>query len=202
MIKNIVFDYGAVLVDWNPHHYYDAYFGSAEKAEWFLQNICTYTWNVQHDAGKPVAEGMAELSAIHPEWEKEIHMYYGCFRQMISGTIDGMEDLVRQYKEKGYGVYGLTNWSSETFNQIRNEFPIFSLMDGMVVSGEERVVKPDPRIFHILLSRYGLKAEECVFIDDNINNVKGAKAVGLHALQFFNPEQLRTELDALLKQEA
>lgn len=198
MIKNIVFDYGAVLLDWNPHYFYDRYFQSAEKAEWFLQNICTYKWNVQHDGGKPVAEGTAELSALYPEWAAEIAMYYGRFPEMVGGQIEGMEELVREYKAKGYHVYGLTNWSAETFALVRDKYPVIGLMEGMVVSGEEHVCKPDRRIFEILLERYGLKAEECVFIDDNINNVNGAQAAGLHAIQFTSASDLRDELGKIL----
>lgn len=199
MIKNIVFDYGAVLLDWNPHHLYDRYFGSSEKADWFLENVCTYEWNVQHDAGKPVAEGTDELVALHPEWEKEIRMYYGCFMEMIGGQIPGMEELVREYKGRGYHVYGLTNWSAETFALVRDVYPVFGLMEGMVVSGEEHVMKPDRRIYDLLVSRYGLKPEECVFIDDNENNVRGAREAGWQAIRFQDASQLRSALDALLK---
>lgn len=198
MIKNIVFDYGAVLMDWNPHHLYDSHFGSAEKAEWFLQNVCTYKWNTQHDGGKPVAEGTAELIALHPEWEKEIRMYYSRFMDMVSGQIEGMEELVRDYKSRGYHIYGLTNWSAETFPPVREKYPIFKLIEGMVVSGEEHIVKPQPEIFNLLLERFGLKGEECVFIDDNANNCEGARAVGLHAIRFENPEQLRRDLEMLI----
>ncbi len=198
MIRNIVFDYGAVLIDWNPHHYYDKYFGSVEKADWFLSEICPYEWNAQHDAGKPVAEGTAERIALFPEWADEIRMYYDHFMDMIGGQIEGMEQLVRDYKARGYHVYGLTNWSRETFAQVRHVFPVFDLMEGMIVSGEEYLVKPDRRIFELLLSRYDLKAEECVFIDDNAKNCEGARIAGLSAIQFHNPDQLRRELDSIL----
>ncbi len=165
----------------------------------FLENICTYEWNVQHDAGKPVAEGTDELVALHPEWEKEIRMYYGRFMDMIGGQIPGMEELVRDYKSRGYHVYGLTNWSAETFALVRDVYPVFGLMEGMVVSGEEHVLKPDRRIYDLLVSRFGLKAEECVFIDDNENNVRGAREAGWHAVRFHDACRLRQDLDALLK---
>lgn len=198
MIKNIIFDYGAVLLDWNPHHLYDGYFGSEEKAEWFLQNVCTYTWNTQHDGGKPVAEGTAELIAQFPEWEKEIRMYYGCFEQMIGGQIEGMYELITGLKQRGYHVYGLTNWSGETYPLVRHKYPIFDLMEGMVVSGDEKMLKPNAEIFELLLQRYGLKAEESVFIDDNANNCQGARNVGLQAIQFKDARSLAEELEKIL----
>lgn len=199
MIKNIIFDYGAVLVDWNPHYLYDGYFGSAEKAEWFLQNVCRYEWNTQHDGGKPIAEGTAELVAKFPEWEKEIRMYYGQFSKMVGGQIEGMYELILDLKARGYHVYGLTNWSGETFPLVRDVYPIFSLMEGMVVSGDEKLMKPDAKIFHCLLDRYGLQAQESVFIDDNINNCNGARAVGLSAIQFKGVEDLKAALAGLLQ---
>ena len=109
MIKNIIFDYGGVLLDWNPHYLYDPYFGDEEKAEWFLTNICTYEWNAQHDNGKPIAEGVAELIAEHPEWKKEIELYYGDFMKMMGGQIPGMEEYVKELKAKGLRVFGLSN---------------------------------------------------------------------------------------------
>ena len=157
MIKNIIFDFGGVLLDWNPHYLYDLYFGDKEKAEWFLTNICTYEWNAQHDNGKPIAEGTAELIAQHPEWEKEIRMYYDDFMKMMGGQIPGMEDFVKSLKAKGYHVFGLSNWSVETFALVRPVYPVLDLMEDMVISGIERVMKPDHRIFELALERFGIK---------------------------------------------
>ena len=195
-IKNIVFDYGAVLVDWNPHHLYDPYFGSKEKADWFLKNICPDEWNFQMDRGKPFAEAIAELIPEHPEWEKEIRMYFDRWIDMMGDETPGMQDLIRRLKAAGYGVYGLTNWSAETFCQVRNKYVIFSLMDGMVVSGEERVVKPEAAIYRLLMERYGLRAEESVFVDDRQPNVDGALSVGMDGILFRDATQLEVALKA------
>ena len=197
MIKNIIFDYGGVLLDWNPHYLYDPYFGDKEKAEWFLQNICTYEWNAQHDNGKPIAEGTAELIALHPEWEKEIRMYYDDFMKMMGGQISGMEELVKDMKVKGYRVFGLSNWSVETFSQVRHVYPVLDLMEDMVISGIERVMKPDHRIFELALNRFGVKAEETVFIDDNPNNVQAACEVGIHGVLFQSKDLLLSKLFAI-----
>ena len=194
MIKNIIFDYGGVLLDWNPHYLYDPYFGNKDKAEWFLTNICTYEWNAQHDNGKPVAEGTAELIALHPEWEKEIRLYYDDFMGMMGGQIPGMEDLVKDLKAKGYRIFGLSNWSEETFSQVRHVYPILDLMEDMVISGIEHVMKPDHRIFELALNRFGIKAEETVFIDDNPNNVQAANEVGIQGILFQSKDLLLSKL--------
>ena len=190
MIKNIIFDYGGVLLDWNPHYLYDPYFGDRDKAEWFLTNICTYEWNAQHDGGRPVAEGTAELVAEHLEWKKEIEMYYGEFMQMMGGQIEGMEEYIKQLKAKGFRVFGLSNWSEETFALVRHVYPVLDLMEDMVISGVEKVMKPNHRIFEIALERFGIKAEETVFIDDNPNNVKAASEVGIRGILFEGIDKL------------
>ena len=193
-MKNIVFDFGGVLVDWNPHHLYDKYFGSVEKAEWFLNNICLYSWNIQMDGGKPFAEGVAELQAEYPEWSEAIAIYHTRWIEMMGGEIEGMSSLVQRLKAAGYRVFGLTNWSSETFPLVRDKYPIFSLMEGMVVSGEEHLLKPSAAIYNCLLERYGLRAEESLFVDDNLANVEGARAVGMQGVQFISAEELERGL--------
>ena len=198
MIRNIIFDFGAVLVDWNPHYVYDPYFGDPEKATWFIENICTAAWNKELDGGKPFSQGVAELTAQYPEWAPEIALYQRDWKKMMGGAIPGMYDLVADLKQAGYGIYGLTNWASETFYTIVDDYPVFSLLDGMVVSGDVRLLKPDAAIFNCLLDKYGLKAEESVFIDDNAENVDGAIAAGLSAIRFTGATALREELAHLL----
>ena len=193
-MKNIVFDFGGVLVDWNPHHLYDKYFGSREKAEWFINNICLYSWNLQMDGGKPFAEGVAELQAEHPEWSEAIAIYHTRWIEMMNGEIEGMASVIRRLKMAGYGVYGLTNWSAETFPMVRDTYPVFQEFDGIVVSGEEHLLKPDAAIYKCLLERYALQAEESLFVDDNADNVAGARNVGMKAIQFTSAEELEREL--------
>ena len=197
MVKNIVFDFGGVLVDWNPHYLYDRHFGNREKADWFLENICTGRWNIQMDGGKPFAEGCAELSAEYPEWRKEIYMFFDRWIEMMADEIPGMRELLGELKAAGYGLYGLTNWSAETFCQVRDRYEVFSLLDGMVVSGEEHIVKPDEAIFKRLLERYGLNAAECIFVDDLQRNVDGAIQAGLQGLLFRGAESLRKDFTRL-----
>ena len=134
---NLIFDFGGVLIDWDPHHLYDPYFGDRARADWFLQNICTMEWNTQMDGGKPFAEGIAELSTRFPEWSKEIAMFHSQWTKMVGGPIPGMLELVRELKAAGHHLYGLSNWSAETFPLICHDYPVLKLLDGMVVSGFE-----------------------------------------------------------------
>ena len=197
MIKNIVFDFGGVLVDWNPHYLYDGYFGSREKADWFLANICTMDWNVQMDGGKSFAQGIAELSAVHPQWSREIQMYFDRWMDMMGEEIPHMRELIQDLKRRGYRIFGLTNWSAETFCQVRHRYGIFDLLEGMTVSGEEHVTKPDQAIYRRLLDRFSLVPGECLFIDDNAANVAGAIQAGMAAVRFTDPATLKEYLDTL-----
>ncbi|MBR1706528.1 MAG: HAD family phosphatase [Bacteroidales bacterium] len=194
MIKNIIFDFGAVLVDWNPHYVFDPYFGDRSRADWFLEHICNGEWNGQMDAGKPFDQGVAELSTRHPEWAAEIRLYRDRWTDMMGEGIPGMYDLVKELKDKEFRLYGLSNWSAETFYRIEGDYPVFSLLDGKVISGDVHLIKPDIRIFRLLLEKFGLKPEECVFIDDNAANVAASEAAGIRAIRFVDAAQLREAL--------
>ena len=193
MEKNIIFDFGCVLLDWNPHYVYDKYFGSAEKAQWFLDNICNMAWNVEIDAGKPIVQGVAERIALFPEWEKEIRMYFDKWYEMIGKEIPGMYSLECELKRRGFKIWGLSNWSAETFALVRGR-RVFTVLDGYIISGDVFCLKPGPEIYHRLLDKFGLTASECIFVDDNAANVAGAQAVGIRSIQFRGAEHLREVL--------
>ncbi len=195
MIKNIIFDFGAVLVDWNPHYLYDPYFGDVAKTDWFLANVCTKEWNHQMDAGLPFSEGIAQLVSRFPEWREAIEMFHSRWGEMLSGPLPGMLEFVRETRDAGYGIYGVTNWSDETLRYIDY---VVKEMDGLVVSGQEKVAKPDPELFRRLLVKYELKAEECLFIDDNQANVDAAASLGIRSYRFLNPEQLRKDIHCIM----
>lgn len=191
MIKNIIFDFGCVLINWSQHNLYDTYFGSKEKTDWFIDNICTWEWNNQTDVGKTFASSVEEKIAEFPEWEKEIRMYWERWEDMIGGAVEGMQDWICELKKAGYKAYGLSNWSAETFPLVKEKFPVFKMMDGIVISGEELIAKPDYRIYQILLNRYNLQANECVFVDDKQSNIDAAKELGIHGITFANCEQAK-----------
>jgi len=191
---NLIFDFGKVLIDWDPHYLYDPYFGDRSRTDWFLENICTMEWNTQMDGGKPFAVGVAELSERFPEWAREIEMFHSRWTEMVGGAVPGMYELLKGLKAAGHHLYGLSNWSTETFPLVRDRFPSLRLLEGMVVSGYEGIVKPDPAIYELLLRRYGLDARGCIFIDDNQANVAGAAAVGIRGIRFTSLSDLRAAL--------
>ena len=158
-LKNIVFDFGGVLIDWNPLYLYRNIFDTEEEVNHFLENVCRYDWNILQDAGRPLAEATRVLQDQHPAYREEIAIYYGRWDEMLGGTIEENVKLIRPLKEK-YGIYGLTNWSAETIPIAMDRYDFFNDLDGIVVSGAEKIIKPDPRIYQILLERYGIQAEE------------------------------------------
>ena len=199
MVKNIVLDFGGVLVDWNPHYLYDDVFGSRRKADWFLDNICTSEWNARMDAGASFRREVVLLQRKYPQWAAEIELYDTGWWRMMRDAIPGMYALVSELKETGHAVYGLSNWNDKKFRTyVQSSYPVFNLLDGMVISGEEKVVKPDVRIYRILLDRYGLKAEESLFVDDNPDNVAAASKLGFKTILFESADALRHELVSYL----
>ncbi len=193
-IKNVVFDFGGVLLDWNPRYLYRNYFKTEEEMEYFLSHICTESWNAEQDGGRSFDEGVRLLEAQYPSYQEAIRMYRDQWPLTLRSDIPDTVALLYRLKSAGYGIYGLTNWSAETIPVAFERYSFFQAFDGIVVSGQEKLLKPDPRIYALLLSRYGLKAEETVFLDDNLRNVEAARASGWYAIQFHNAQQAEEEL--------
>jgi 2-haloacid dehalogenase len=191
----VIFDFGGVLVDWNPRHLYRKLFGDDTAGmERFLAEVCNDEWNRQHDAGRPFADGVRELAVRHPAQAELIRAYRQRWDETLGEPIGGSVAILRELKDAGHRLYGLTNWSHETFPIGRARFAFFAWFDGIVVSGEERLIKPDPLLFVRLLERYGVDPAGAVFIDDVQRNVEAAAALGMHGMHFQSPEQLRAEL--------
>ena len=190
----VVFDLGGVLIDWNPRYVYSKVFDTESATEWFLENICTPDWNLSIDAGKPFAIAVSELCTIHPEWTEQISAFHLRWEEMLGGEIVESVRILKEIQSKGYPVYGLTNWSAETFPIARNRYEFLETLDGIVVSGEEKLIKPDPAIFRILIDRFNLKAGNCIFIDDNPHNTAAAAELGFCTIGFSDPAQLRKDL--------
>lgn len=201
MIKNIIFDFGGVLLDWNPRYLYKSYFNNDEEMEHFLADICNGEWNIKQDAGRPFVEAVKELQAKFPEYAEAIQMYDDDWEKMLKCELPESIDLLKELKSMGYGIYGLTNWSAEKIGYAFANYSFFSLFDGIVVSGVEKVVKPDRKIYEILLERYSLKPGECVFIDDNQDNVDMAKVLGINAIRFDNIGNVKEHLETLLNKQ-
>ncbi len=197
-IKAILFDFGNVLLEWNPRHVYRRYFPNDEAAmEQFLQEVNFMEWNAQQDKGRTFAEGIAELSQEFPHYANLIQAYHDNWSESIGDPVAGTVDIMKRLKEAGYPVYGLSNWSSETFPLVRNKFIFFDLLDDIVISGEVGQIKPEPEIYEIALQRIGKPASECLFIDDSLANIEQARRMGFAVVHFQSPGQLEVELKTL-----
>ena len=196
-IDTVIFDLGGVLIDWNPRYLYRKIFKTDEEIEWFLGNICTAEWNDLQDEGRSFAEATEELIARHPEWEMPIRAWYDRWEETISGPIDGTVEILRTVRSSNHNLYALTNWSSESFPIALKKFDFLNWFDGIVVSGVEKMRKPDPRFFRVLFDRYTVEPGRSVFIDDNEKNIHAGRELGLNVIRFVSPEQLRADLTKL-----
>lgn len=197
-INTFIFDLGNVLIDWNPDYVFDPMFQDKERKKYFFQNICTMEWNEMQDEGRSIKEATEELCARHPEWKEYIEAYYGRWIEMLGGAIHQTVDIFRQLKEKEkYRFYALTNWSAELFPHALERYEFLHWFDGRVVSGEEKMRKPNPEFYNVLLNRFSVRPDEALFIDDNLRNVKAAEELGISSIHFRSPQQLREELKSL-----
>jgi 2-haloacid dehalogenase len=194
---NIIFDIGMVLIAWDPRHVYRKHFTDEKKMEWFLANICTHEWNLEQDRGRSFKDAVASATATHPTYAKEIAAYDAEWSDMIPGAILGTVDILEALHKNGTPLFAITNWNQDKFRETKLRFPFLNLFRDIVVSGDEKLIKPDPAIYELCLKRNNLKASECLFIDDSLKNVKGAEAIGMKTHHFTTPETLKAELKGL-----
>jgi len=197
MIDAVLFDLGNVLIRWDPRNHYKDRFATAEEMERFLTDITPGTWNHEMDLGKPFAQAIAERTALHPEYGDLLGEWQSEWERMLGGAIDESVTLLAELREAGYRLAALTNWSAETFPVARARFAFLGWFEDIVISGVERIAKPDPAMFALTLTRTGFVADRTVFIDDNLPNIDGARAAGLHTIHFMSPEQCRAQLRRL-----
>ena len=193
----VVFDIGGVLIDWNPAHLYRKLLPDDAAVSAFLADICTGVWNEQFDAGRPFAEGIADLVERHPEQADLIEAYWLRWHEMLGGEVAGTPELLGRLKAGGVPVHAISNWSAETFPRAKEIYPFLGAFDVLVVSGMEKLVKPDAPIFNLFLERAGVRAEQCLFIDDNAANIATAAALGFHTEHFRSAEALEARLTSL-----
>ena len=196
-ITTIIFDFGGVLLDWSPYNLYRRFFDRVTEIDQFLSEINFREWNLQQDKGRPFAQGVAELSAEFPQYSRLIRAYSEYWEESIVGPINGSVAILRHLKDAGFSLYGLSNWSAETFPIAFNKYEFFKLFDGIIISGEVKIVKPDPAIFELMLRKIGCSAHECLLIDDSVPNIVAAQKLGFEVIHFQSPEQLEVELRKL-----
>jgi 2-haloacid dehalogenase len=194
----VIFDFGNVLLDWDPRYLYRKFFpGEEERIDRFLEEVRFYEWNHLQDAGRPFGEAVAELSGQFPAYEVYIRAYDEHYPESISGPIPGTVEILKSLRKAGYALYGLSNWSLEKFRLVRGRYEFFDWFEEIVLSGEVKLAKPDPRIFALTLERLGRRAGECLLIDDSAANIAAARGLGFQTVQFRSPEQLGAELERM-----
>jgi 2-haloacid dehalogenase len=196
-VQAVVFDLGGVLIDWDPRHLYRRIFGSEEEMEAFLSTVCTPEWNAELDRGRSFEEMVDLLRSEHPQRRVQIEAYHLRWDEMLGESFEGSVKILRELHSAGYPLYALTNWSAQTFHIARERYDFLSLFEEIVVSGEVGVVKPDPRIYALLVERTGLDPCRTVFVDDRGENVRAAKKHGFIGVLFQEPGQLRRDLTGL-----
>lgn len=197
-IQAIIFDFGNVLLEWDPRNVYRRYFPNDDQAmERFLQEVNFMEWNAQQDKGRKFSEGVAELSRQFPHYTELIRAYHDNWKDSIGRHFEGTVEIMKRLKKAGYPLYGLSNWSAETFPIARKKYDFFHLLDDAVISGEVGLIKPEPEIFELLLEKIGKPAHACVFIDDALANIEQAQKMGFVTVHFQSPEHLEEELHRL-----
>lgn len=194
-IRAVIFDFGGVLLRWNPRKLFESFFvNQTEAIDQFIEEIRFTEWNVEQDKGRPFNEGIAELSNRFPPYTHIFQAFHEKWLDSIDGEIHGCVELLYPLKSRGYSLCGLSNWSAETFPAVRQQYNFFGLFDTIIISGEIKLVKPDPAIFQYCLHTIDRSAEECLFIDDSESNILAAKKIGFETIHFSTSEQLRAEL--------
>jgi 2-haloacid dehalogenase len=193
-----VFDLGGVLVDWDPRYLYRKVFGEqAEAMEKFLATVCTPSWNEQQDAGRPFADASAALKLVHPDKAQLIDAWFQRYEEMLAGPIPGMVEIIANLNSRGVPMYALSNWSAETFPVALKRFEFLKWFRGVMLSGEVKLIKPDPRIFKLFIETFAIDPASTVYIDDRRPNVEAAMAFGMHGIVFTGAASLRNELMSL-----
>ena len=195
VIKAVIFDFGGVLIGWDPRNLYSRFFPEQPQAmEDFLAEISFMEWNAQLDKGRPFTEAVGLLSKQFPHRAHLISSYHEHYKETLTGVIDGTVKLLRILKETGIPLYGLSNWSAETFEITRHEFEFLNLFDEIIISGDVKLIKPEPEIFELCLQKIGKPASQCLFIDDSEANINTAVKLGFDTVHFKSPEHLKNEL--------
>jgi HAD superfamily hydrolase (TIGR01509 family) len=191
---NVVFDLGNVLLRWDPRFLFRTIFADEQRMEWFLANVCNLDWILARDRGSSYAEGVREASRRFPDFAGELQAFNDRWHETLPGVIPETAAMLRKLHDNGVPLYAITNFNDEKFDETLPRFPELLLFRDIIVSGREKLLKPEAAIYQLLLARQGLQAEDCLFIDDNAHNVEGACAVGMHGHHFTSPAGLAAEL--------
>ncbi|MBI1765174.1 MAG: HAD family phosphatase [Acidobacteria bacterium] len=190
----LIFDLGAVLIDWNPRYLYRQFFADEATMEAFFAEVGLSEWNAQQDAGRPFAEAIALLAAQYPHHAAHIHAFWERWPEMLGGALEGTVEIMRELRARGHRLFALSNWSAETYPHAAARFEFLQWFEYVALSGRLKLVKPQPEIYAHLQERIARPAAECLFIDDSLANVEAAWQCGWQAIHFTTPGALQVEL--------
>lgn len=189
-----LFDLGGIFFDWDPRFFYKSIFSSQKELNYFLDKICNDKWNLKQDAGRSIKDGERDLISKFPDYQSEIKMYYPNHRKMIKNTYQTSIDLLKELKLKNYLCFVLSNWSSETFVGMIDEYPFLKNFDGMIISGQEKLTKPNKEIYELAINKFDLIPKETVFIDDRLENIEAAKKLNFKTVHLLNPDKIEEKI--------
>ena len=193
-----LFDLGGVFFDWHPKHFYKSIFSSEKEMNYFLTYICNDEWNIKQDAGKLIKDAENELIQKFPKYSKEIKMYYANHRKMIRAIYQSSVDKLLELKSLNYLCYALSNWSAETFVGMKDDYPFLNEFDDLLISGENKLIKPDLAIYELAISKFKLVPEKTVFIDDNLENIVVAKKLNFKTIHLTDPNMIKEEIQKFI----
>jgi len=193
-----LFDLGGVFFDWDPHHFYKDIFDTEDESKYFLTEVCSDEWNIKQDAGRTIEEAESELIPKFPHYEREIKMYYKNHRKMIRGIFNLSINVLEKLKKQNYECYVLSNWSAETFAGMIDDYPFLKLFDGLLISGEDKLMKPNMAIYELAINRFNLMPQKTVFIDDKLENIEAAKIIHLNTIHLVDPNKIELEVDKFI----
>ena len=193
-----LFDLGGVFFDWDPHYFYKDVIEDKEERDYFLNNICNDEWNIQQDAGRLIKDAETDLIKTYPDYEDKIKLYYKNHHKMFRKIYQYSVDVLDHLKNKKYECYVLSNWSWETFQDMDKKYPFLNKFDGLIISGKEKLVKPNAEIYKLATSRFNLIPEETVFIDDKKENIEAAKKLGFLTIHLTDPEIIIHEINRFI----
>ena len=192
--QSVIFDVGRVLFDWDLRYLFAKLIAEMDELEWFVTNVVTPEWHFQHDAGRPLAEMVPELKAAFPDHALLIDAYATRFNETIPAPMPGSLELVERLDNAGVPLFAITNFGHEFWEGFRPTQPIFDRFRDIIVSGTEKLLKPDPAIYRLALERFGIDPAGALFVDDVAANVAGAESVGIAGHWFRDAATLEAEL--------
>ena len=193
-----LFDLGGVFFDWDPKFFFKKIISDNDEMDFFLTKVCNDEWNLAQDSGRSIEDGEKDIIRKFPQYENLIKLYYPNHRKMIKGTFQTSIDILMKLKQDNYECFVLSNWSAETFAGMTDDYPFLKLFDGLLISGEDKLIKPDSAIYELAINRFNLNPNETIFIDDKLKNIQAAQNLNLLTIHLTDPNKIEDEINKFL----